>query len=1569
MRRAAHRVLLGSAWLLMAVGITGSVVTGTYHWVMTSLALGAGLLLLHLFVCQRPKSPGFWTAAAFLALTLQFYGAKWATETEEDPQLAETVQFGPELYPQVAARITPERLTAHIEAMSSIPSRISGTAGCERAAQYVLEQFQAFGEPRVEEFPVTVPVRNRAELETGGSTYPLYPLYPNGVCPAAVPEEGLETKLVYAGLGRLADVEGMDLEGATVVVETGAREQWLYLIDLGAEAIVFVERERPARALEVFTQTLSHQNVPRFWMNRSSAGPLLDQLKAGGPADAVIRSDADWEQRAAKNIWVDIPGVSEAAHNRTELVVLEAYYDASSFVPGLAPGAEQACGLAALFELGRVIHEFPFQKNVRLLATAGHFQALEGARRYVWEHVGKHESPLRDVSPQDHAAFFALDLSSSSERLGLFFGGHFFMQDPNNLKPRLSDLGQRATEYADGIAKALGAPPEMVFVDTVNPAAGKDWPNFMPAPLALDHEPALLAGIPALAFVTANDSRFYTGTPNDTEVNIDNLTLQVRLLACLLPNAFNVEGRYLKRSLPRSICTVKGRAVYFDPGENYLPDKAIPHDVLVMARRPADASPFRTNVLSRLVTTADENGEFEMAGLAASGEVGLPMCTLSFEPYVVERGRITWAPNFGEWGKVSYPTTITPVQKEMELVCVAFECETLEIYNLFDPRNYNYLSNLEVLEADSNSVPHVYGTTLNEAGWPSYLAPTATIFALPGARLKIAASAGPGQKRMVLLNVPGALPSGKRFNTGDGFAVNDVDAIHCTYYQAARDMWRLDESRVDFFARHGIANARVDRLHDLAGGALLAAESALEAHDYRAHFNEARRALSLESRAYPDVAGTANDTVRGLLFYLALLLPFAFTMERLFLPGRRIETRILGVILFFTLMFVALRLTHPAFQIVHSPMVVLLGFVISVLSIVVISIVTGKLETLVSKRKTEQMGEHESSVKGVSGLVLALEMGIANMRRRGMRTLLTSITLIVLTFSVLSFASVTERIRLQRYRYDEGSTPYKGALLRTKNWTPFPFETYASLRNELDDTCTLAARRWYYGHLALNQSSIDIQSGDRIRTIRAVIGLTANETEFLDVRSALLGDSRWLSPDQPGEEPLQELLAPLSLALELNPDDRRGSESGLTEAEKAAAANAVLGQKLRLLGREFEVVGVYDSARMNALTDIDGEPLTPYDPIAMEKKNQEEGVPDPDEVQRYVHHSFQNVVIVSERLLGSLGGEVRSLALKPHDPANVEQLAESLVRRMDYILFVNLDGEPTLMSSRNATSVSELWNLAILMAIAGLIVFNTMLGSVYERTGEIGTYTALGIAPSHIGRLFLVEAAVFAVIGVMAGYVFGQSVSWLVHTAHVPLLNALNLNYSSLAGVGACVLVIAMTMASAYYPSRKATQIGVPDIERRWRLPVTREPRLSLELPFTVSKTEAQGLVAFLHEYFESHVDVSVGSFYVEDIEAGPAVAQDGHEGAATGIAGRFWLTPFDLGVSQRTVIVLQEIEDMDVCGVQVLLERLSGDAASWRRANGHFMADIRGQFLIWRNLSPEVRSQYVLRGKDAALA
>ena len=58
-------------------------------------------------------------------------------------------------------------------------------------------------------------------------------------------------------------------------------------------------------------------------------------------------------------------------------------------------------------------------------------------------------------------------------------------------------------------------------------------------------------------------------------------------------------------------------------------------------------------------------------------------------------------------------------------------------------------------------------------------------------------------------------------------------------------------------------------------------------------------------------------------------------------------------------------------------------------------------------------------------------------------------------------------------------------------------------------------------------------------------------------------------------------------------------------------------------------------------------------------------------------------------------------------------------------------------SSIAATSSKGMELVFFPVLIAALIVLNTMLGSVFERVREIQVFSSIGLAPAHIGMLFM----------------------------------------------------------------------------------------------------------------------------------------------------------------------------------------------------------------------------------------
>ena len=80
------------------------------------------------------------------------------------------------------------------------------------------------------------------------------------------------------------------------------------------------------------------------------------------------------------------------------------------------------------------------------------------------------------------------------------------------------------------------------------------------------------------------------------------------------------------------------------------------------------------------------------------------------------------------------------------------------------------------------------------------------------------------------------------------------------------------------------------------------------------------------------------------------------------------------------------------------------------------------------------------------------------------------------------------------------------------------------------------------------------------------------------------------------------------------------------------------------------------------------------------------------------------------------------------------------------------------------------------------------------------------------------------------------------------------------------------------------------------------------------------------------------------------------------------WLAPYDLGVSQRVFLRTLPTEDMPgIYRIEMHLQRVSGDVASWQRLNTSFLNVLRKRFLVWRTIPQEVREEYLVAGVQLA--
>ncbi|HEY5513171.1 MAG TPA: FtsX-like permease family protein [Geomonas sp.] len=112
----------------------------------------------------------------------------------------------------------------------------------------------------------------------------------------------------------------------------------------------------------------------------------------------------------------------------------------------------------------------------------------------------------------------------------------------------------------------------------------------------------------------------------------------------------------------------------------------------------------------------------------------------------------------------------------------------------------------------------------------------------------------------------------------------------------------------------------------------------------------------------------------------------------------------------------------------------------------------------------------------------------------------------------------------------------------------------------------------------------------------------------------------------------------------------------------------------------------------------------------------------------------------------------------------------------------------------------------VVVFIGSLIVFVTMMGSVNERTTEIGVFRAIGFRKSHIMRIILLEAAVVGLLAGLLGYGAGMGGARLA----LPFMaegKQVALVWDGLVGFGSLGLSLALALVASLYPALHASKM------------------------------------------------------------------------------------------------------------------------------------------------------------------
>ena len=1567
--------------------------------------------------------------------------------------------------------------------LSALKDRSTGTVGNQEAALYLKKKLEQLGYGDLGTYRFSVPVmRNEKSsliLSERDIQIDLHPIRGNAVTPQTVAPPGLFGPLIYVGRGELEDLNAKQIAGSIILMEMDSGKNWLHAANLGAKALIFIDRGESPNLFLKEKFELSPLQFPRFWMSRTRAKEVFGDFEntPGGQiaAEAQLISRIRWQLASSENIYFFVTGTDPVL--KEKLILVEAFYDSTPTVAGLSPGADEAVGIATLLELARFLKEHPPQRSVLLIASSGHAQTLAGMREMIWsisarskdlrklkkvyraltkktrktikllknmakdsaalnesadvettrqikaaiderlktesDQVSRQLMRLRlgekdlaaeemidklanerllqkrllwssdysDLSAEDRQALLqlipkviqdqkailvdvsrysreisdarsfrrevreydldvavSLHLSSHGDGFGAFNYGWMFPFRPRIKRTAIySTLDEVLRQGATQIENDLGY--DGLYKDSLRPSRKRSWQSYFLDQPPLGGELTALAGIHGLTFVTTHDARARWGTPHDTPEHVNaTFALKQSAMICRLIEHLAQAPRLHDNIFPRfGYSAVVGRAKFLRHGELFA-DQPAPGTLLLCYQGPA-----------RFYVMVDQLGNFNLRGLADKKH---SYHKIIFEGYKFdpESGNVIWTIDKKKTGKAAY--RLKMYRRLMETDLVMFASSGTTLFNLLEPRTFRHLHKVKVLDGRRESDPLRWFMSRLDT-WISDYANASVIttaYLEPGTPLKLTLSDTVLRNKMLLIN------ASEEKSTGVGYMVGKTPFLYRTEYHVAKDMWTLLEPRISNLEKRGIFNERIRKLQREGLDALKAARAAYENKLYDESSEASARSWALASRVYDDVEKTQKDVLYGVLFYIALFVPFAFCMERLLFSYANIYKRIIAFTVILILLIALIYNVHPAFRLTYSPMVVILAFFIMGLSFMVTLIIFFRFEGEMTQLQTRAKLIQSEEIGRWKAFVSAFMLGVSNLRRRRLRTALTCLTLIILTFTIMSFTAVKSMRRHARLLY-EPTAPYTGFLLKNVNWRDIPPQALGYIANNFAEKGISVPRVWLEDKDKTRSSRIPVYHNERAFEAQGLVGLSHLEPRVSGLDEILIG-GRWLS-----ENELNTILLPERMAVNLGVNPQKPE-----------------GATVSMWGIPFEVVGVFDGKKLLQRSDLDGEPLTPVifprEASAQMSEVEVDALESGDDVRefqsRYQHISGDLTMIIPYRTLLAAGGHLKGVAIVPQAALSIQETAQNLVDRFGLSLF---SGEPDgtyMYHASDTMSYSGVPNIIIPIIISVFIVLNTMIGSVYERKREIGIYTSVGLAPSHVSFLFIAEAMALAVISVVLGYLLAQTSAKLF--AETSLWSGITVNYSSWAGVAAMILVILVVLVSVLYPSKVAGEIAIPDVNRAWTLPKPDGNILEVTLPFYMSYNEHRSIGGFLLEFFQGHQDVSHGLFSTGDIDFGficqtaPRLSDDEDDcpqeacefDACLQVRSSVWLAPFDFGINQRVDLQFCPAEDEPgFLEIKIRLIRQSGEANAWHRINKGFLHNVRKQLLLWRSFDSDTKEHY----------
>jgi lipoprotein-releasing system permease protein len=193
-------------------------------------------------------------------------------------------------------------------------------------------------------------------------------------------------------------------------------------------------------------------------------------------------------------------------------------------------------------------------------------------------------------------------------------------------------------------------------------------------------------------------------------------------------------------------------------------------------------------------------------------------------------------------------------------------------------------------------------------------------------------------------------------------------------------------------------------------------------------------------------------------------------------------------------------------------------------------------------------------------------------------------------------------------------------------------------------------------------------------------------------------------------------------------------------------------------------------------------------------------------------------VRVAQIIVGQTG-LINQLRLRLHDPLQAQKVAAQVEAQIGYKAVSWQEANSDLIGTFAVRDFIMMTVMGAMLLVSSFATYNIISTITYEKRHDIAIMKSLGMREYKVRRIFVIEAAMIAVVGIAFGWVLGylMCVSLQQITVFNPISGAtrpIAIYYSWMQYAVAGGISLICAAGAAFFPARKATRVHPVEIIR-----------------------------------------------------------------------------------------------------------------------------------------------------------